>query len=61
MVPAAFVPMEKFPLTPNSKLDRKALPAPSHQRPQLAQEFVAPRTAVEKQLAALWSELLQLD
>lgn len=61
MVPAAFVHMESFPLTPNSKLDRKALPAPSRQRPQLAHEFIAPRTAVEKQLAALWCELLQLD
>jgi amino acid adenylation domain-containing protein len=61
MVPAAFVHMEQFPLTPNSKLDRKALPTPSHQRPQLSQEFVAPRTPVEKQLAALWCHLLQLD
>lgn len=61
MVPAAFVQIQKFPLTPNSKIDRKALPAPSRNRPQLSHEFVAPRTTVEMQLAALWCELLQLD
>ena len=61
MVPSSFVRMERFPLTPNAKLDRKALPQPGNQRPLLAQEFVAPQTMVEKQLAALWCELLQLD
>lgn len=61
MVPAAFVHLDKFPLTPNAKVDRKALPQPSNTRPLLAQEFIAPQTAVEKQLAALWCELLQLD
>ncbi|MGP0020269.1 MAG: amino acid adenylation domain-containing protein [Candidatus Sulfotelmatobacter sp.] len=61
MIPAAFVRLEKFPLTPNAKLDRKALPRPGRQRPLLAQDFIAPRTATEKQLASLWSDLLQLE
>jgi amino acid adenylation domain-containing protein len=61
MVPAAFVHLDKFPLTPNAKVDRKALPQPSNTRPLLAQEFIAPQTEVEKQLASLWCELLQLD
>jgi amino acid adenylation domain-containing protein len=61
MVPSAFVRMEKFPLTPNAKLDRKALPQPGNKRPNLAQEFIAPKTVLEKQLASLWRELLQLD
>ena len=61
MIPAAFVRLERFPLTPNAKLDRKALPRPGHQRPLLAQDFIAPRTATEKQLATLWSDLLQLE
>jgi len=61
MVPSAFMRIEKFPLTPNSKLDRKALPSPSRTRPLLAQEFIAPQTAVEMQLASLWRELLQID
>jgi amino acid adenylation domain-containing protein len=61
MVPAAFVHLEKFPLTANAKLDRKALPRPESKRPLLAQDFIAPRTAVEKQLANLWCELLQVE
>ena len=61
MVPSAFVLLEKFPLTPNGKLDRKAFPRPEGKRPNLAQEFIAPRTAVEKQLASLWCDLLQLE
>ena len=61
MVPSIFVRLEKFPLTPNAKLDRKALPRPEGKRPVLAQDFIAPRTEVEKQLAHLWCDLLQLE
>jgi len=61
MVPSAFVHLKKFPLTPNGKLDRKALPRPEGKRPNLAQDFIAPRTEVEKQLASLWCDLLQLE
>jgi len=61
MIPSAFLRLEKFPLTPNAKLDRKALPRPEGKRPLLSQEFIAPRTAVEKQLASLWCELLKLE
>jgi acyl carrier protein len=45
-------------LTPNGKIDRRALPAPDQARPQLGKGFVAPRTPVEKELAAIWQELL---
>ncbi|SPF40209.1 putative Phenylalanine racemase (ATP-hydrolyzing) [Candidatus Sulfotelmatobacter kueseliae] len=61
MIPSVFVRLEKFPLTPNAKIDRKALPRPEGKRPLLAQEFIAPRTAAERQLASLWCELLQLE
>ncbi len=61
MVPGAFVWMESFPRTPNMKLDRKALPPPTRKRPLLAQACIAPRTDLEKQLSALWCELLHLD
>lgn len=61
MLPSVFQRLETFPLTPNGKLDRKALPEPGRQRPELAQAYIAPRTAVEKQLAQVWCELLQLD
>ncbi|HEX5959929.1 MAG TPA: amino acid adenylation domain-containing protein [Rhodanobacteraceae bacterium] len=61
MVPSVFQRVETFPLTPNGKIDRKALPEPSRQRPELAQAYIAPRTAAEKQLAKVWCELLRLD
>ena len=61
MLPAAFVWMKEFPRTPNAKLDRKSLPPPPTSRPTLAQQFVAPRTDLERRLAALWCEQLQLD
>src|SRR5215469_6595457 len=61
MVPSAFMRVEQFPMTPNAKLDRKALPAPERKRPLLAQDYIAPRTPREKQLAELWCELLNLD
>jgi amino acid adenylation domain-containing protein len=57
MVPSAFVKLNAFPLTPNGKLDRLALPAPG-QRPELDQEFVAPRDATEAELAGCWEEVL---
>jgi amino acid adenylation domain-containing protein len=61
MIPSAFLRLEKFPLTPNAKLDRKALPPPGGKRPLLAQDFIAPRTVAEKQLATVWCDLLQLE
>ncbi len=61
MVPSVFMRVEQFPLTPNAKLDRKALPPPQRKRPLLAQDYIAPRTAVERRLADLWCELLMLD
>ncbi len=61
MIPSVFLRLEKFPLTPNAKLDRKALPRPEGKRPLLAQDFIAPRTATEKQLVNLWCDLLQLE
>ena len=61
MLPVAYVWMAEFPQTPNGKLDRKALPAPARRRPPLAQQYVAPSTELEKQLAAVWQELLMVD
>ena len=61
MVPGAFVMLEKFPLTPNGKIDRKALPAPTSQRPELASAYVAPQTEMERNLAAIWQEVLRLE
>ena len=56
MVPSAFVVLAAFPLTPNGKLDRAALPAPE----ALARQAPIPlRTAAEEAVAAVWSELLR--
>jgi amino acid adenylation domain-containing protein len=58
MIPAAFIELYALPLTPNGKIDRRALPVPDQARPQLGKTLVAPRTPVEKELAAIWQELL---
>ncbi|HEY6801976.1 MAG TPA: amino acid adenylation domain-containing protein [Pyrinomonadaceae bacterium] len=60
MMPASFVVLDKFPLLPNGKIDRHALPAPDAVRPELAVAFVAPRTRTELTLADVWSDLLDL-
>lgn len=58
MVPSVFVFLTSFPKTPNGKVDRKALPAPEDERPDINKEFVLPKTISEKQLAQIWSEIL---
>jgi amino acid adenylation domain-containing protein/non-ribosomal peptide synthase protein (TIGR01720 family) len=61
MVPASFVFLEKFPLTNNGKIDRRALPEPEADRPELAEAFVAPRTELETKLARIWSQVLRVE
>ncbi|HEU4883622.1 MAG TPA: amino acid adenylation domain-containing protein [Longimicrobium sp.] len=61
MVPSALVVMDAFPLTPNGKVDRRALPAPEPQRLGTEEACVEPRTATETTLAAIWAEVLRLE
>jgi amino acid adenylation domain-containing protein len=61
MVPSAFVTLEKFPLTPNGKVDRKNLPAPDYAPLELGREYVEARTAVEEVIAGIWAKVLKLD
>lgn len=60
MVPGAFVFMDTLPLTPNRKVDRRALPPPDTMRPELESAFVAPETGVEKVVAEIWAGALGL-
>jgi amino acid adenylation domain-containing protein len=59
MVPAAFVPLEAFPLNASGKLDRRALPAPAFGGGEAG--YVAPRNATEEALARIWAEALGVE
>jgi|GEM_PF-1255062 len=60
MVPSAFVFLDTMPLTPNGKIDKRALPAPQKDRPILSQAFVAPRTTIEEELTNIWTNVLNI-
>jgi acyl carrier protein len=61
MIPKAFVLLEKFPLTPNGKVDRATLPAPESLRSTATTTYVAPRTELEQTIATIWQEVLQIE
>jgi amino acid adenylation domain-containing protein/non-ribosomal peptide synthase protein (TIGR01720 family) len=61
MVPAAFVVLEALPLTANGKVDRRALPEPEGERPELASAYAPPRTPAEAALAEVWAEVLGVE
>jgi amino acid adenylation domain-containing protein len=60
MVPSAFITLQEFPLTPNGKLDRRALPAPD-QEAALGRDYEPARGETELAVAAIWRELLRLE
>ena len=61
LVPSTFVFLESLPRTPNGKVDRRALPAPSRRRPALATPYATPHTPVEETVAHLWAAALGLE
>ncbi|HED09977.1 MAG TPA: amino acid adenylation domain-containing protein [Caldithrix abyssi] len=58
MVPADFMLLESMPLTPNGKVDRKALPLPQRDRATLTVEYMAPRNEIEETLVTIVAALL---
>jgi thioesterase domain-containing protein/acyl carrier protein len=61
MVPAAFVVLDDLPLSPNGKIDRRALPAPSGAGSLSGIPVATPRTPLEQSLAKIWREVLGVE
>ncbi|PZW20784.1 amino acid adenylation domain-containing protein, partial [Thermosporothrix hazakensis] len=60
MIPSAFTVLSHVPLTTSGKVDKKALPEPQRDRDMLKTEYVGPRSELERMLAVLWAEVLDL-
>jgi len=60
MVPNIYIHMTKFPITPNGKIDRKALPIPDLSK-ELAKNYIAPENEKEKFIAGVWGEVLGIE
>jgi len=60
MIPAYFIQLDEMPLTPNGKLDRKALPMPDKNM-NIRAEYEPPRNEIEEKLVNIWKETLRMD
>ncbi|MCP4157976.1 MAG: amino acid adenylation domain-containing protein, partial [bacterium] len=60
MIPSYFVPLEKIPLTPNGKIDRKALPEPDVSA-RISSGYQAPTNEIEEKLVEIWQVVLALE
>jgi amino acid adenylation domain-containing protein len=61
MIPPDLVILDEIPVTGSGKVDRNALPQPRRSRTDVRAQFVAPRTAVERELAQIWQTVLGID
>ncbi|AKT38862.1 hybrid non-ribosomal peptide synthetase/type I polyketide synthase [Chondromyces crocatus] len=61
MVPGQYMVLDELPLTPAGKVDRKRLPRPTFDRATLQTRYTPPTTTEEKQIAALWKEVLRIE
>jgi acyl carrier protein len=59
MIPEAFVVLDKFPMTPNGKVNRQALPVPGSATP--AENSAPPRSPIEEKVAEIWREVMKRD
>lgn len=60
MIPSHWLVLKQLPVSPNGKLDRRALPAPQN-RPEEIGEYVTPRTGMERALVDIWTQVLKVD
>ncbi|WP_027255442.1 non-ribosomal peptide synthetase [Planktothrix agardhii] len=58
MIPSQIIRLDEFPLTPNGKIDRQALPHPNHESQSL---YEAPRNNIEQQLIEIWSLIVECE
>lgn len=58
MIPSQIIRLDEFPLTPNGKIDRQALPHPNHESQSL---YEAPRNNIEQQLTEIWSLIVECE
>jgi amino acid adenylation domain-containing protein len=61
MIPSIFMRLDELPLTQSGKVDRRRLPGPDRSRPDQERGYEAPRNSVEESVAAIWSELLDVE
>ncbi|NBD08734.1 non-ribosomal peptide synthetase [Corallococcus silvisoli] len=61
MLPSAYVPLSTLPLSPNGKVDAKALPAPEGVRLASAVAYAQPQSAVERSVASIWQAVLKVE
>jgi len=61
MIPAHFVSVPSFPLSPSGKIDRLALPTPGHKRPKLVNRYVAPQGETERLMVKIWQDILKIE
>jgi acyl carrier protein len=61
MLPSLFMPLPALPLSPNGKVDTRALPVPEGERPALAAAYAAPTSSLERDIAAVLQDILKLD
>lgn len=61
MIPSAFIVLEKFPLTPNGKIDLNALPAPDNSSLSAEHSYTAPSSPLEEHLVIIWQDVLKIN